>query len=47
MADNLFSSFLGRDMAVDLGIEFTENLIHGSDSAQSSSREISLFFPDL
>ena len=31
----------------DLGIEFTENLIHGSDSAQSASREISLFFPDL
>ncbi len=31
----------------DLGIEFTENLIHGSDSAESAAREISLFFPAL
>jgi nucleoside-diphosphate kinase len=29
----------------DLGIEFTENLIHGSDSADSAAREIALFFP--
>ena len=29
----------------DLGIEFTENLIHGSDSAESAAREIGLFFP--
>ena len=29
----------------DLGIEFTENLIHGSDSAESADREIALFFP--
>ena len=31
----------------DLGIEFTENLIHGSDSSESADREIGLFFPDL
>ena len=31
----------------DLGIEFTENLVHGSDSAQSAAREIDIFFPDL
>ena len=31
----------------DLGIEFTENLIHGSDSAQSAQREIDIFFPGL
>jgi nucleoside-diphosphate kinase len=31
----------------DLGIQFTENLIHGSDSAESAAREIALFFPDL
>ena len=31
----------------DLGIEFTENLIHGSDSAESAAREIALFFPNL
>ena len=31
----------------DLGIEFTENLIHGSDSAESAAREINLFFPGL
>jgi nucleoside-diphosphate kinase len=29
----------------DLGIAFTENLIHGSDSAESAAREIGLFFP--
>jgi nucleoside-diphosphate kinase len=28
----------------DLGILFTENLIHGSDSAESASREIALWF---
>lgn len=31
----------------DLGNSFTENLIHGSDSAQSAEREISIFFPAL
>jgi nucleoside-diphosphate kinase len=31
----------------DLGIELTENLVHGSDSPDSAAREIALFFPDL
>jgi len=31
----------------DLGIRFTENLVHGSDSAGSAEREIGIFFPDL
>ncbi len=31
----------------DLGILFTENLVHGSDSAESALREISIFFPTL
>ena len=31
----------------DLGIIFTENLIHGSDSAESAHREIDIFFPSL
>jgi nucleoside-diphosphate kinase len=31
----------------DYGIEFTENLIHGSDSAESAARELSIFFPGL
>jgi nucleoside-diphosphate kinase len=31
----------------DLGIEFTENLIHGSDGPESAVRELGLFFPDL
>jgi nucleoside-diphosphate kinase len=31
----------------DLGILFTENLVHGSDSAESAAREIALWFPDL
>jgi nucleoside-diphosphate kinase len=30
----------------DLGIEMTENLVHGSDSVAAAEREISLFFPD-
>jgi nucleoside-diphosphate kinase len=29
----------------DLGTVMTENLIHGSDSAASAEREISIFFP--
>ena len=29
----------------DLGLEVTENLVHGSDSAASAEREIALFFP--
>jgi nucleoside-diphosphate kinase len=31
----------------DLGINFTENLIHGSDGPESAAREIGLFFPAL
>jgi nucleoside-diphosphate kinase len=31
----------------DLGTILTENLIHGSDSAESATREIAIFFPDL
>lgn len=31
----------------DLGIEFTENLVHGSDGPESAAREIALFFPRL
>ncbi len=31
----------------DLGIEFTENLVHGSDGPDSAAREIALFFPEL
>jgi len=31
----------------DLGILFTENLVHGSDSLVSAQREISIFFPNL
>jgi nucleoside-diphosphate kinase len=29
----------------DLGSDLRENLIHGSDSAQSAQREIAIFFP--
>jgi nucleoside-diphosphate kinase len=31
----------------DLAIEMSENLIHGSDSAEAAEREIALFFPSL
>jgi nucleoside-diphosphate kinase len=30
----------------DLGIQITENLVHGSDSPESAARELALFFPD-
>jgi nucleoside-diphosphate kinase len=31
----------------DLAVELTENLVHGSDSAESAKREIDIFFPNL
>jgi nucleoside-diphosphate kinase len=31
----------------DYGLITTENLVHGSDSAESAERELKLFFPDL
>jgi nucleoside-diphosphate kinase len=31
----------------DLGILFTENLVHGSDGPESAVREIGIFFPGL
>ncbi len=31
----------------DFGTIFTENLVHGSDSAESAAREIGIFFPNL
>jgi nucleoside-diphosphate kinase len=31
----------------DLAIGLRENLVHGSDSAESAQREIDIFFPDL
>jgi nucleoside-diphosphate kinase len=31
----------------DFATEMTENIVHGSDSAESATREISLFFPDF
>jgi nucleoside-diphosphate kinase len=31
----------------DLGILFTENLVHGSDSQASADREMGIFFPNL
>jgi nucleoside-diphosphate kinase len=31
----------------DFGTEMTENLVHGSDSPESATREIGIFFPGL
>ena len=31
----------------DHGLEVQTNLVHGSDSNESATREIGLFFPDL
>jgi nucleoside-diphosphate kinase len=36
-----------RSMMGDYGTLFTENLVHGSDSAASAAREIGIFFPHL
>ncbi len=30
----------------DLGLLMTENLVHGSDSAESAERELGIFFPN-
>ena len=30
----------------DLGLEITENLVHGSDSPESATRELAVFFPE-
>ncbi len=31
----------------DLGVELTENLVHGSDGPEAAAREVALFFPAL
>lgn len=31
----------------DLGTILSENLVHGSDSAEAAAREIAIFFPEL
>jgi nucleoside-diphosphate kinase len=31
----------------DLGIDLTENLVHGSDGPESAGRELGIFFPSL
>ena len=31
----------------DFGLSKSENLVHGSDSADAAKREIGIFFPDL
>jgi nucleoside-diphosphate kinase len=31
----------------DLSVQFTENLVHGSDGPESAVREIGIFFPHL
>ncbi|OYV48616.1 MAG: hypothetical protein B7X06_01030 [Verrucomicrobia bacterium 21-51-4] len=30
-----------------MGVEISQNLIHGSDSPESAQREIAIFFPSL
>jgi nucleoside-diphosphate kinase len=37
----------GGTIRGDLASELSENLIHGSDSAESAARELALFFPEL
>ncbi len=35
------------DLARDQGAKVVQNLVHGSDSADSAKREISIFFPEI
>ena len=35
------------DLGRDWGLKVTQNLVHGSDSAESAAREIALWFPAL
>ena len=35
------------DLARDQGTKVVQNIVHGSDSIESASREISIFFPEL
>lgn len=41
------ASAAGGTIRGDFGIEMQQNLIHGSDSAESALREIAIFFPGL
>jgi nucleoside-diphosphate kinase len=31
----------------DLGLELTQNIVHGSDAAESAERELALFFDEV
>ena len=35
------------DLARDQGTKVVQNIVHGSDSIESATREISIFFPEL
>jgi nucleoside-diphosphate kinase len=35
------------DLGRDWGLKVVQNLVHGSDSAESAAREIALWFPGL
>ncbi|HEU5267809.1 MAG TPA: nucleoside-diphosphate kinase [Jatrophihabitans sp.] len=35
------------DLGRDWGLRVQQNIVHGSDSAESAAREIALWFPDL
>jgi nucleoside-diphosphate kinase len=35
------------DLGRDWGLAVTQNIVHGSDSAESAAREIALWFPEL
>jgi len=45
-ATNPLEAFPGS-IRGDFGLEVQTNLVHGSDSAESATREIGLFFPEL
>ena len=38
---------LRGDLARDQGTKVVQNIVHGSDSVESATREINIFFPEL
>ena len=40
-------STIRGDLASDQGTKVVQNIVHGSDSADSAKREIALWFPEL
>ena len=45
--DSLMAVRMRNTIRGDFGLETQENLVHGSDSAESAAREMAIWFPGL